>query len=162
MVARLHRHQRLLEIIAGQTVRSQHELCRLLAEEGIEVTQATLSRDLRSLGVSKGPGGYVTPDRGDDAAAADPLERTLRRELISVDHGGSTVVLRTRPGHANALAVEIDRTPPADVLGTIAGDDTIFVAVRTPEDAETLSHWLSDLAGSTGGAHDPSSFKVMS
>ena len=148
MSSRLRRHQRILELIDSSVVRSQHELQDLLADEGMDVTQATLSRDLRELNVVKGAHGYAMPGRGEttppDEAA---LRKTLRRELLSIASGGTLVVLQTRPGHANALAVELDRFKLKDVIGTVAGDDTVFLATRSERRARTLDTELRDAAG---------------
>jgi transcriptional regulator of arginine metabolism len=148
MVSKAHRHHRILELLEAHNPRSQYELQELLEAEGIAATQATLSRDLHALGVSKGPRGYV---RAAGRETAEPngqaLERTLQRELLSADHGGSTVVLRTRPGHANALAVDIDGARMAEVVGTIAGDDTVLVITRSTQRARTLVTRLRSRAG---------------
>lgn len=140
MAPRLARHQRIGELIASREIRTQAELRALLEDDGISVTQATLSRDLTELGVAKSPRGYVIAgvEAGPDVPQ-DVMWKAIRRELISADYGGTTIVLRTRPGHADALAIEIDRARPAEILGTIAGDDTIFIAARSPRDAEALT-----------------------
>ena len=106
---------------------------------GIDVTQATLSRDLNTLGVVKGRDGYAVAgaaERGEQNN--DQLWKVVRQELVDGSAGGTTVVLRTRPGHANALAHEIDQTPLPEVLGTIAGDDTIFIATKSDRHAKAL------------------------
>jgi transcriptional regulator of arginine metabolism len=147
MSSRLRRHQRILELIDSSVVRSQHDLQDLLADDGMDVTQATLSRDLRELNVVKGANGYAVPGRGVVAPPdAAMLRKTLRRELISVATGGTIVAIRTRPGHANALAAELDRYQLKDVIGTIAGDDTVFLAARSERRAKTLDAELRDLA----------------
>jgi len=142
------RRQRIHELISSRPVHSQQELADLLAADGIGVTQATLSRDLRQLGVVKGSEGYLPP--GGPHAPHDngqALQRTLKRELLAVDCGGTLVILHTRPGHANALAVELDRVRPEEVMGTVAGDDTIFVAVRTAKQARAMARRYRSLAG---------------
>jgi len=138
MLSRTRRHQQILDLIDEYQIPNQQQLQELLAGNGIEVTQATLSRDLRTLGVVKGPNGYALPSPTTTPPTEDSLWKTVRRELLDAVAGGATVVLRTRPGHANALAVELDRARPADVLGTIAGDDTIFVAAKSQRHARTL------------------------
>ena len=139
MLTRTRRHQQILDLIADYDIPNQQQLQELLAGKGIEVTQARLSRDLRTLGVVKGPNGYALPSATTSTPPnEDNLWQTVRRELIEAVAGGATVVLRTRPGHANTLAVELDRARPLDVLGTIAGDDTIFVAAKSQRHARTL------------------------
>jgi transcriptional regulator of arginine metabolism len=146
----VQRRARLAALIATNQVWSQQELSALLRRrEGITVTQATLSRDLTELGVVKGPNGYMLPGAvaataGGDREAA--LATALRQHLVSAARGGTTVVLRTPSGHANSLAVEIDRAGLTGVLGTIAGDDTIFIAARDADAAAALARHLERLA----------------
>ncbi|MHC4447709.1 MAG: arginine repressor [Planctomycetota bacterium] len=148
MIGKAHRRHRILELLEAHNPGSQYELQELLAAEGIAATQATLSRDLHALGVSKSPRGYVlTAPRETVEPNGRSLERTLERELLSADHGGNTVVLRTQPGHANALAVEIDRARLAEVVGTIAGDDTVLVIARSAARAKALVTRLRARAG---------------
>ncbi len=141
------RQRRIRELLQRQSVHSQDELHRLLAREGFHATQATLSRDLRDLGVLKGHDGYALPG---DAPAPPPgatLERALKDYLVSATQAGNLVVLRTGPGHAPPLALELDRARPEAVIGTIAGDDTIFVATPT---AAAATHILEDLLTKAG------------
>ena len=139
MPSRTRRHQQVLDLIDEYDIPNQQQLQELLASKGIEVTQATLSRDLRTLGVVKGPNGYALPSPTTSTPQLeDSLWQTVRRELLEAVAGGATVVLKTRPGHANTLAIELDRARPADVLGTIAGDDTVFVAAKSQRHARTL------------------------
>jgi len=135
-------------LIAAGGVHSQHELGRLLAREGIEATQATLSRDLTELGVLKGPDGYQLPGAARATTATEgTLAPVLRRELLSVDVGGTLVVLKTPIGHGNALAIELDRANLKGVLGSIAGDDTIFLAASSELVARRIAKTIRELAG---------------
>ena len=119
------RQQAILEIIQSGPVYSQDELALRLREQGISSTQATLSRDLKALKISKVPGeGYVVPARG-RAMSAD-FSTGILRILFS----GNLAVIRTRPGLANAVAIVIDSQMVFPVLGTIAGDDTILLILR--------------------------------
>jgi len=129
------RHERIALLIRGLMVRSQTELADLLADEGILVTQATLSRDLEELRAVKVRGAYLIPEDGERALrpaeeAPTRLIRLLRELLTGVDCSGNLVVLRTPPGAAQFLASAIDRTGLPDIVGTIAGDDTILVVAR--------------------------------
>src|SRR6187401_307223 len=150
MLTKAQRHERINRLVQSQAVYSQQELQDLLREAGVEVTQATLSRDLTAMGVLKGPNGYVLPGSpasvaavpGDSAEAL--LQRTLRREMRGIDVGGNIVVIRTDVGHASVLAVELDRVRPDEVLGTIAGDDTIFLATRGNMAAAKLARRLKN------------------
>jgi transcriptional regulator of arginine metabolism len=155
MTGRHFRHERIQALIGDRAIRSQQELQELLADDGISVTQATLSRDLRELDVAKSADGYRLTDdlaRGgangptNGSAREARLGQLLRRELVGADVGGSMVVLRTAPGHADAVAIEIDRARSPDIIGTIAGDDTIFVAARSDNRARTVLERLRALA----------------
>lgn len=141
------RHARIVEVLGQQPVRSQAELAALLNAAGVHVTQGTLSRDLDELGAVKlrTPDGglpvYVVPEDGSPLAArgasdAPPqrLARLVGELLTSAEVSGNLVVLRTPPGGAHYLASALDRSGLPDVLGTIAGDDTILVVARDTGD----------------------------
>src|SRR5580765_6466666 len=134
------RQQRIAEILGQRAVRSQTELLDLLAADGIEVTQATLSRDLVEVGAEKVRVGknlvYAVPGEGGDrtvrvapdgASVSSRLAQRCHELLVSADRSNNLVVLRTPPGAANFLASAIDHSDLDGVLGTIAGDDTIMV-----------------------------------
>ncbi|KKB97815.1 arginine repressor [Mycolicibacter arupensis] len=153
-VTRVGRQARIVEVLSSAAVRSQTELAAILAAEGIEVTQATLSRDLEELGAVKlrgpdgGAGGYVIPEDGNPlrlSGGTDRLCRLLGELLVSTDATGNLAVLRTPPGAADYLASAIDRAALPYVVGTIAGDDTIFVAAREPMTGAELAATLNDL-----------------
>jgi transcriptional regulator of arginine metabolism len=138
------RHARIEEIIRDRAVRSQGELAELLAADGVVATQATLSRDLEELGAIKvrGTDGtaavYVIPEDGHAPLRAaeqapERLRRLLRELLTGADASGNLVVLRTPPGAAQFLASAFDRSGLPEVVGTIAGDDTVVVVAREPE-----------------------------
>jgi transcriptional regulator of arginine metabolism len=149
MNARDRRQQRILQLLERGRVGSQEELQDLLAQEGIRAAQATLSRDLRRLGVVKGPSGYVvSPDGGPSAqvVGGEALRQVFRAFVTGVEHGGTMVVARTGPGRAQPVAWEIDRARLPNVLGTIAGDDTIFMAARSSSAAGILARNLRKLA----------------
>ena len=139
--SRAARQQRIVEILASTPVRSQTELLDHLAADGIEVTQATLSRDLVDVGAERVRVGknlvYAVPGEGGDRrvrAAPDVEERVTRLQsrcnelLVSAEHSANLVILRTPPGAASFLASALDHAGLEGVLGTIAGDDTIMVA----------------------------------
>ena len=120
------RQQAILEIIQSGPVYSQDELAFRLREQGISSTQATLSRDLKALKISKVPGeGYVVPARG------RTLSADFSTGILRIQFSGNLAVIRTRPGLANAVAIVIDNQMIFPVLGTIAGDDTILLILRT-------------------------------
>ncbi|OBK16195.1 arginine repressor [Mycobacterium asiaticum] len=139
---RAGRQARIVAILSTKEVRSQSELAALLAAEGIEVTQATLSRDLEELGAVKLRGAYggvpvyVVPEDGSPvrgvSGGTGRLSRLLGELLVSTDASANLAVLRTPPGAADYLASAIDRAALPYVVGTIAGDDTVFVVAREP------------------------------
>nr|BFE66567.1 arginine repressor [Dactylosporangium thailandense] len=149
------RLDRISSLIRGSAVHSQTELAEMLAGAGFQVTQATLSRDLEELRAVKVRGAYLIPEDGERALrpaeeAPTRLVRLLRELLTGVDCSGNLVVLRTPPGAAQFLASAIDRTGLPDIVGTIAGDDTILVVAReapNPSGAgEVLAAKLSEWA----------------
>ena len=153
---RVARQARIVELITQRAVRSQAELATLLAAEGVDVTQATLSRDLDELGAVKlrGPDGgapvYVLPEDGHpmrgSVGGTSRLARLLAELLVSADVSGNLVVLRTPPGAAQFLASALDRSALHDVVGTIAGDDTVLLVAREGVVGAELAERLRDLS----------------
>ncbi len=147
MTTKPRRQRLILELIEKTGVPNQERLAELLRERGVEVTQATLSRDLHELGVVKGGEGYSLPSQVNGHHDAASLERALKEFLISGDAGGNLAVLHTGPGGAPLLALEIDKASMKPVLGTVAGDDTVFVATRSAKDAGKILSHFKELAG---------------
>lgn len=157
-MSRTQRQQRIVELLQTHAVHSQSELSDLLAAQGIEVTQATLSRDLVEVGAAKVRRGrtlvYAVPADGTDlapvptsgAAGTARLRRACEELLVDATSADNLVVLRTPPGAANYLASAIDQTRDPDILGTIAGDDTILVIAASRRSAQTVSEGLMALA----------------
>ncbi len=153
--SRAARHGRIVELITQRTVHSQSELLALLEADGIASTQATLSRDLEELGAVKlrgADGGtpvYVIPDDGSPVRGIEGgtarLARLLGELLVSADGSGNLAVLRTPPGAAHYLASALDRAALNDIVGTIAGDDTLLVVAREPLTGAELVARLRDL-----------------
>ncbi len=154
------RQQRIVDLLTRVRVRSQGELARLLQDDGLAVTQATLSRDLDELGAVKirdREGGlvYAVPAEGGDRTlrvVADGfydgrLARACEELLVSATGSANLVVLRTPPGAAQFLASAIDHAQPDGVLGTIAGDDTILLVCRDPAGGDEVAARLLHLAG---------------
>ncbi|MFF5294852.1 arginine repressor [Paractinoplanes globisporus] len=151
-VTRAGRHARIVELIREKEIRSQTELAELLAAESVQVTQATLSRDLEELRAVKVSGAYLIPEDGirplrDAESAPARLLRLLRELLTGVDASGNIAVLRTPPGAAQFLASALDRSGLTDVVGTIAGDDTILVVARDVTGGKALADKLAEWAG---------------
>ena len=158
MASKAARHARIVTILNSRRVGSQAELAAALDDEGFEVTQATLSRDLEELGAVKlrtpdgGLPSYVVPEDGAPLTSrttkdAPPqrLARLIDELLVSAEASANLVVLRTPPGAAHFLASAVDRAGLPDVLGTIAGDDTILVVARDPDGGRALAHHLVEL-----------------
>ena len=154
------RHQCIIELVSHREVKSQGELAHLLAESGLHVTQATLSRDLVELDAVKvrGLSGalvYAVPGEGGDrrpsapgaSAAAARLSRLCGELLVSAEASANLVVLRTPPGAAQYLASAFDKAELPDILGTIAGDDTLLVIGREPGGGDALVRRFLALAG---------------
>ncbi|SFD38608.1 arginine repressor [Streptomyces aidingensis] len=157
---RTARHRRIVEILGRQPVRSQSQLARLLLDDGLSVTQATLSRDLDELGAvkirnDKGELIYAVPSEGGFRTPHAPLGESAKEQrlarlagelLISAEASANLVVLRTPPGAAQFLASAIDQAELHAVLGTIAGDDTVLLISRDPSGGQTLAEHLLRLA----------------
>jgi transcriptional regulator of arginine metabolism len=156
--AALRRREAIRRLLRGHAVRSQRELRRLLKAEGLDAAQPTLSRDIHELGLVKGPGGYrVLESPAAPAAPASPgkepsvagrrrekLERLIRQYVLAVEPAGTIVVLRTPPADAQPVALALDDVSLEGVVGTIAGDDTIFLAARSESEAGALARRLRD------------------
>jgi transcriptional regulator of arginine metabolism len=148
-----YRQTLVLELIDREAVTSQEQLRNRLRDKGIEVTQATLSRDIRDLGLVKraGDGAYGRPDAAEPTANGRS-ETTLRRVVAELLRGVEVVqqlvVLRTDPGQAQPLAVALDRARLPEVAGTIGGDDTILVICRGDRDAEGFTRRIEQWARS--------------
>lgn len=153
---RAGRQSRIVELLSARAVRSQTELAALLAAEGIETTQATLSRDLDELGAVKlraadgGAGVYLVPEDGSPVrgvtGGTDRLSKLLGDLMVSTDSSGNIAVLRTPPGAAHYLASALDRAALPFIVGTIAGDDTIAVIAREPLTGAELAAKIEELA----------------
>ncbi|MEV0671695.1 arginine repressor [Mycobacterium sp. NPDC050441] len=152
---RAGRQARIISLLSARPVSSQTELAALLGQEGIEVTQATLSRDLEELGAVKlrgadgGVGVYVVPEDGSPvrgvSGGTERLTRLLGELLVSTDASANLAVLRTPPGAAHYLASAIDRAALPYVVGTIAGDDTILMVAREPMTGAELANTIENL-----------------
>ncbi len=145
---KLKRHAAILRTVREKRIESQDGLREALAAEGISVTQATLSRDIRELGLAK----LVDPQGG--SFYANPNEGSLRPDLgqvlpalmVSVEGTGAIIVIKTATGGAPAVAAALDTAGWKEVLGTLAGDDTLLVIARNPKTRQQLEERLSALA----------------
>lgn len=148
------RERAILEIVAEEKVGTQEELARALKKRGAPVTQATVSRDVKRLGLVKVPGpegAYRYASALDVAPSAAPHEENLRsafREFVTgLDAGEAFFLVKTLPGRANAVGIAIDEARRRELAGTIAGDDTILVIVRKARDRARVARDLEKLLG---------------
>ena len=160
------RHARIIALLGAHQVRSQTELAELLAADGVQVTQGTLSRDLVEVGALRvrgagghlvyavpGDGGDRSPHVGEFATFEARLARLCGEVLVSAEPSANLVVVRTPPGAAQYFASAIDRVGWESILGTIAGDDTILLITRNPTGGAELADRLLTMSRGerTGG-----------
>lgn len=144
------RHRQILEIINGYDVETQEELAAHLKEAGFDVTQATVSRDIRELKLTKisdrdGRQRYVALQQKKASPMEDKFIRVLKDGFVSVDMAQNILVIKTVSGMAMAVAAAIDAQQFKEVVGCIAGDDTIMVAVRTIEETRALMDKVQEI-----------------
>ncbi len=143
------RHGKIIEIIDKHDVETQEELAAYLRQAGYDVTQATVSRDIRELKLSKVPTGegkqkYIVIKQ-DDSHLGDKYIRVLRDGFVSMDMAQNILVIKTVSGMAMAVAAAVDAMKFKEIVGCIAGDDTIMMAVRTVEDTQILMEKIKSM-----------------
>lgn len=142
------RQTAIRELIGSSIVPNQEKLVELLAERGLKATQTTLSRDLNELGIWKGPEGYVLGNEAAPVRATkNELKKVVQSLMVSAELASNMLVLKTQPGRAQAIGYELDNIKLPLVVGNISGDDTIFIATRSEEDAMQLKQELEQLKG---------------
>jgi transcriptional regulator of arginine metabolism len=152
-LSKQQRQHRIAQIVGQAQVTSQGQLVELLAAAGVEATQATVSRDLEDIGAVKvraasGESVYAVPAAANGRAAPeDHLRRLLGEWVVEVASSANLVVLRTPPGSAHVVASALDRARLPEILGTVAGDDTIVVVATEGVGGSRLSARLAGLAG---------------
>lgn len=145
---RKKRQLKILELVATRPIRTQEELADALASEGWEVTQSSVSRDISQLGLAKVDGIYTRPAATRLHDVTDPNERRLAESLLTVDTAGDALlVMHTPPGEAQRAASALDLLAWPEIVGTIAGDDTIFVAVVNAAAQATVARRVRALQG---------------
>jgi transcriptional regulator of arginine metabolism len=170
VMSKAARHAKIITLLEQREVRSQSELAELLADDGVQVTQGTLSRDLVEIGALRvrssgghlvyavpGEGGDRTPHVGEFASFEVRLARLCAEILVSAEASANLVVLRTPPGAAQYFASAVDRVGWASILGTIAGDDTILLISRIPDGGDTIAEQflIMSRTGKPAGASAP-------
>ncbi len=151
-MAKTQRQHRIARLLEDHAVSSQSHLVELLAADGVIATQATVSRDLEELGAIKVrmPGGntvYAVPEFESRMESEDHLKRVFGDWVVQVSHSANLVVVRTPPGSAHVVASAIDRAGLSDIVGTVAGDDTILVVAAEQVGGAKVAEQLSALAG---------------
>lgn len=152
-LGKAQRQHRIAGLLADHAVTSQAQLVELLTAEGVVATQATVSRDLEDLGAVKvrvagGETAYAIPELpSDQRVPVDHLHRVVGDWVVEVNRSANLVVLRTPPGTAHVVASALDRSGLPDVVGTVAGDDTIIVVVADGVDAGAVAGRFAEMAG---------------
>ncbi len=136
---KFYRRTQIVDLLRNEEVETQEELRRKLSRRGIHVTQATVSRDIEELGLVKTRIGYRLPETAEPVAVPRPtLALVLKEFLTEARQAANLVVLKTRPGNAHSVAAALDADPWEGVVGTVAGDDTIFIATPSSHQAEAI------------------------
>jgi transcriptional regulator of arginine metabolism len=139
------RQGQILKLIVAETVASQYELRRLLGHLGVRVTQATLSRDIRDLNLVKTADGYrVLSSAGEEAAGAAALVRALREFLLDMRAAQNLLVLKTPPGGASPLAAALDAEHWKEIIGSVAGDNTILIITASRKASAAIQKRIED------------------
>lgn len=150
-MTKAERHSKILELISTRVVSTQTDLTNLLIESGCDVTQATTSRDLQELRIIKvmlSDGTYkYTPSKETDTDINSKLRKVLGQCLVSVDYAVNIVVLKTMTGAAQAVAFAMESVVDEDIVGSIAGDDTVMIVVRSERNAKILCSKLKKYIG---------------
>ena len=151
-LAKTQRQHRIARLLESHAVTSQGQLVELLAHDGVVATQATVSRDLEELGAIKvrmagADPIYAVPEFEDRVAPEEHLKRVFGDWVVEVAHSANLVVVRTPPGSAHVVASAVDRAGLTDIIGTVAGDDTILVVAAERAGGAKVARRLSRLAG---------------
>ncbi len=146
MISKKARQGRILEITRKRLVRSQEELASLLKREGVGVTQSTLSRDIRELGLVKMRGSYQVSGALHSSPPNELLRRAFEQFVIRTGVSGNIVMIRTSPGNAHSVGVVLDAAEWPEILGTVAGDDTVFVLLRSGQSGKRILGRIRELS----------------
>ena len=145
-----YRYNKIKEIVQSQSIETQEELANALLAEGIEVTQATVSRDIKELMLIKIPTGdghyrYALSPEENVVLSRSRINRLFQDSIIRVDSALNQIVLHTIPGSASAVAFSVDHAKWSEVIGTLAGDDTILLICRSVEEVDSVLKRIADL-----------------
>ena len=151
-LSKTQRQHRIARLLEAHAVTSQTQLVELLEADGVRATQATVSRDLDELGALKvrvtgGEPVYAIPEPHERPVAEDHLRRVLSEWVMNVASSGNLVVLRTPPGSAHVVGSALDRSGLPEILGTVAGDDTVLIVVAEGHQGASVAANLGALAG---------------
>ncbi|MCB8816487.1 arginine repressor [Desulfosporosinus shakirovi] len=146
------RQIKVQEIITKQIIHTQEDLADKLRLAGFDVTQATVSRDIKEMGLIKVPSQgdeyrYAVPSEHHPVNLQDRLKRLLREAMVSINDTDSLIVIRTIPGNAHALAAVMDNSNWEELIGTVAGDDTILLVIKPKEAVQSVMERISALLG---------------
>lgn len=149
---KVRRQMKILELINSQAVETQEELAELLSRNGFDVTQATVSRDIKELRLIKVPSGqdryrYALPPELPKGSIEPRLRRIFRESVISMDSSENLIVIKSLPGSAQAVGSAVDSLDWEDILGSVAGDDTILVVVKNKERVAEVLKGFEQLMG---------------
>ena len=140
------RHFMIMDLIGKMRIETQEELCTQLRQQGFNVTQATVSRDIKEMGLLKVPDEqgyyYALPGNQESAAAPGRVRQVFRAMVMHIDYSENIVVIKTTPGAAQSAAHLVDHARFSEVIGCVAGDDTILVVVKPKEATESVAQKL--------------------
>lgn len=145
------RQRKILEILRGQHIETQEELAQALSKSGFVVTQATVSRDIKELGLVKIPGPnnsshYASPGESVIRRNDERLKRLVRMSLSDIDYSENLIIIKTPPGEAQGMASAIDMAHWPEIIGTVAGDDTILLVIKPKRATGQVVNRFSELA----------------
>ena len=139
------RQKAILDLVRGQEIASQEELLEGLLARKIDVSQSTLSRDIQELMLAKTGGVYTVVDAEPAKASEESFHRIIREFALDIEVAQNIVVVKTGPGHASTVSQALDEADWPESIGSIAGENTVFVAARSPRDGKKLGHRLREL-----------------
>ncbi|NLM20703.1 MAG: arginine repressor [Peptococcaceae bacterium] len=137
------RQKKIRDLVTNEIIKTQEDLAGRLLEEGFAVTQATISRDIKEMGLVKVPSGgdeyrYALRNESLPISYQERLKRMLKEAVVSIDFSENIIVVKTIPGNAQALALLLDNVDWKEVIGSVAGDDTIFLLIKPKEAVKTV------------------------